>query len=81
MAKLITDAIKKYCNEKFYVNVYEEGDNFTTIYSERDSGFSFNSYLCETMAYIEKVTGHKVRTFSYSYDYRCSSGEAIVIFD
>lgn len=81
MAQFITDAIKKHCNENFDVNVYEEDNNFVTIYSAEDHGWSFNNHLCWAMAYIEKVTGHKVRAFNYSYDYRCSSGEAIVIFD
>ena len=81
MAQFITDAIKKHCNENFDVDVYEEDNNFVTIYSAKDHGWSFNGYLCQAMAYIEKVTGSKVRAFSHIYDYRFSRGEAIVIFD
>ncbi len=81
MAQFITDAIEKHCNENFHVNVYEEDNNFVTIYSTKDHGWYFSSHLCQAMAYIEKVTGYKVRAFNYSYDYRHSEGQAIVIFD
>jgi len=81
MAQFITDAIYEHCREELSVLVFEKKDNFVTIYSEDDGGMDFNSDLCKAMAYIEKVTGSKVRAFSHIYDYSLSRGEAIVIFD
>ena len=81
MAQFITDAIYEHCRKELKVLVLEKQDNFVTIYSTHDCHENFNSDLCKAMAYIEKVTDYKVRTFSHTYDYRCSRGEAVVIFD
>ena len=81
MAKIITDAIMEHCKKWFFVHVYEHTENFLLIYNIKGYGSSFVDNLYRTMIHIERTTNHKVRTFSYSYNYHHSEGEAIVIFD
>lgn len=79
--EFITADIQEYCMERFSVRVSESSckSNFISIYPD-DSTMGFDSDFFEALAYIEKETGCRVRTFSYNITSFGSIG-AHAIFD
>lgn len=77
----ITTDIQEYCKEHFSVEISESRckSNFVSLYPDGSTTW-FSSYFFEAMAYIERETGWRVRTFSYHITSFGSIG-AHAIFD